>query len=437
MLKPLQIGLIGFGTVGRGTYELLNRNQAIVQRRLGRSMHIAMVADLDVDKVRSVVANDCHVVSDAKHILEHPDIDVVIELVGGYGFAKEVVLRAIHAGKHVVTANKALLALHGEEIFAKAREHNTMIGFEASVAGGIPIIKVMREGLAANEIDSIAGIINGTTNFILTQMREKGWGFDQALAQAQSLGYAEADPTFDIEGIDAAHKCSLLTAIAFGVPIPFGQAYVEGISKLEAKDMRFATQLGYRIKLLGVTKRTPEGIEVRVHPCLVSERSLIASVDGAMNAVMVHSDALGTSMYYGKGAGGEPTASAVIADLMDIARMQSADLPQRVPHTAFQAHAIESTRILPIEDVITCFYLRIAVADQSGVLASVTGILAEHDISVDAMLQQPADAASKQAELIILTHAAREGVMNQAMAKIQNLPTVLAPLVRLRKEDFN
>jgi len=437
MLKPMQIGLVGFGTVGSGTYQLLKRNQHQIQRRLGRALHISMVADLDVAKVKAVVDADCKVVSDAQDIISNPDIDVVIELIGGYGFALEVVSKALQAGKHVVTANKALLATHGETIFESARQQQCMVGFESSVAGGIPIIKVVREGLAANQIEWIAGIINGTTNFILTQMHEKSWTFAQALEQAQSLGYAEADPTFDIEGIDAAHKCSLLAAIAYGIPIPFSQAYVEGITQLQSKDMQFAAQLGYRIKLLGIAKRTDTGVEVRVHPCLISERSLIANVEGAMNAVMVHSDALGTSMYYGKGAGGEPTASAVIADLIDIARMASTDVANRVPHLAFQAQSIESPLILGMEEVTTCNYLRIAVADQSGVLASITSILAQHSISVDAMLQQPADSISKQTELIILTHEAKEGVMNQAIAKIQTLPTVLMPVVRIRKEDFN
>lgn len=437
MLKPLQIGLIGFGTVGSGTYQLLKRNQHEIQRRLGRGLHISMVADLDTEKVKSVVDADCTVVSDANEIISRADIDVVIELIGGYGFALEVVSKALEAGKHVVTANKALLATHGEKIFQLAQKNACMVGFESSVAGGIPIIKVVREGLAANQIEWIAGIINGTTNFILTQMHEKSWTFAQALEQAQALGYAEADPTFDIEGTDAAHKCSLLAAIAYGIPIPFPQAYVEGITRLESKDMQLAAQLGYRIKLFGIAKRTQSGVEVRVHPCLISERSLIANVEGAMNAVMVHSDALGTSMYYGKGAGGEPTASAVIADLIDIARAQTTDVANRIPHLAFQDESIESPDILNIEAVVTCNYLRISVADQPGVLASITSVLAEHGISVDAMLQQPADATSKQTELIILTHEAKEGVMNQAITKIQKLPTVLLPVVRIRKEDFN
>ena len=436
-MKPLQIGLIGFGTVGSSTYQLLIRNQDQIQRRLGRRLVISMVADLDTAKVKAVVGNDCQVVSDANEILANPDIDTVIELIGGYGFALEVILKAIEAGKHVVTANKALLALHGAKVFEAARKKGVMIGFEASVAGGIPIIKVLREGLSANRIHWIAGIINGTTNFILTQMSEKGWGFEQALAEAQSLGYAEADPTFDVQGIDAAHKCSILSAIAYGIPIPFDKAYVEGITQLQSQDMKFAAQLGYKIKLLGITKHTQNGIEVRVHPCLISDRSILAKVDGAMNAVMVNADALGTSLYYGKGAGGDPTASAVIADLIDISRLGHAQSEQRVPDLGFQSDSIETSAIVSINDVVTCNYLRIGVADQSGVLASITSILADHGISVDAMLQQPANADSKQTELIILTHEAKESTVEQAITMIQKLSTVLVPVVRIRKEDFN
>ncbi len=436
-MKPLQIGLIGFGTVGSSTYQLLIRNQDQIQRRLGRRLVISMVADLDTAKVKAVVGNDCQVVSDANEILANPDIDTVIELIGGYGFALEVILKAIESGKHVVTANKALLAIHGAKVFEAARKKGVMIGFEASVAGGIPIIKVLREGLSANRIHWIAGIINGTTNFILTQMSEKGWGFEQALAEAQSLGYAEADPTFDVQGIDAAHKCSILSAIAYGIPIPFDKAYVEGITQLQSQDMKFAAQLGYKIKLLGITKHTQNGIEVRVHPCLISDRSILAKVDGAMNAVMVNADALGTSLYYGKGAGGDPTASAVIADLIDISRLGHAQSEQRVPDLGFQSESIETSAIVSINDVVTCNYLRIGVADQSGVLASITSILADHGISVDAMLQQPANADSKQTELIILTHEAKESTVEQAITMIQKLSTVLVPVVRIRKEDFN
>lgn len=437
MLKTMQLGLIGFGTVGSSTYQLLIRNQDQIQKRLGHRIIISMVADLDTAKVKSVVNTDCRVVSDANEILANPDIDVVIELIGGYGFALEVMLKAIEAGKHVVTANKALLATHGAKVFEAARKNKVMVGFEASVAGGIPIIKVLREGLSANRIHWIAGIINGTTNFILTQMSEKGWGFEQALKEAQSLGYAEADPTFDVQGIDAAHKCSIMSAIAYGIPIPFDKAYVEGISQLQSQDMKFAAQLGYKIKLLGITKHTSDGIEVRVHPCLISERSLLAKVDGAMNAVMVNADALGTSMYYGKGAGGEPTASAVIADVVDICRLADAQLDHRVPDLGFHSGSVESTPIVSMQDVSTCNYLRIGVADQSGVLASITSVLADHGISVDAMLQQPGNAESKQTELIILTHEAKESTMALAMSKIQKLPTVLVPVVRIRSEDFN
>lgn len=436
-MKSIKVGLLGIGTVGAGTFTVLERNAEEIRRRAGRPIEITMVADLDTARARQITGGKVEVVDDANIIVNHPDIDIVVELIGGYGIARQLVMTAIANGKHVVTANKALLATHGTEIFKAAQEKRVMVAFEAAVAGGIPIIKALREGLTANRIQWIAGIINGTTNFILTQMHEKSWTFGQALEQAQALGYAEADPTFDIEGTDAAHKCSLLAAIAYGIPIPFDQAHVEGITQLLTKDMQLAAQLGYRIKLLGIAKRTEHGVEVRVHPCLISDRSLIANVEGAMNAVMIHSDALGTSMYYGKGAGGEPTASAVIADLVDIARSVTADTAGRVPHLGFQEDAMESPNILTIEEVITCNYLRIAVADQSGVLASITSILAEHGISVDAMLQQPADTTSKQTELIILTHAAQEGVMNQAIEKIEKLPTVLMPVVRIRKEDFN
>jgi len=436
-MRPLQIGLLGIGTVGNGTYQVLQRNKLQIERRLGRSLHISMVADLDVAKARAQVDQDCEVVSDANRVIANPDIDLVIELIGGYGFAYDIVLKAIAAGKHVVTANKALLAVHGSHIFEAAKEKGVLIGYEASVAGGIPIIKVLREGLTANRIHWVAGIINGTTNFILTQMREKGWSFEKALQEAQSLGYAEADPTFDIEGIDAAHKCSIISAIAFGIPIPFESAYVEGISQLQAQDIQFAAQLGYRIKLLGITKSSAQGVEVRVHPCLISEKSLLANVEGAMNAVMVHADATGTSMYYGKGAGGEPTASAVIADVIDIARWSSVDAALRIPAMAFQSDDLSGIRIMGMDEVTSCYYLRIGVVDQPGVLASVSGLLADAGISVDAMIQQPADSARMQTELIILTHHAREAVMNTAIANIEKLPTVLGSVVRIRKEEFN
>jgi len=436
-MKPIQIGLLGLGTVGSGTYEVLKRNQVEIQRRLGKPLHISMVADLDTAKANSLVGSDCQVVSDAWQVIANPEIDIVIELIGGYGIALQLVLGAIEAGKHVVTANKALLAVHGNEIFAAAQRKGVMVGFEAAVAGGIPIIKSLREGLSANRIEWLAGIINGTTNFILTEMREKGLSFEVALKQAQELGYAEADPTFDIQGIDAAHKCSIMASIAFGIPMPFSKAYVEGITQLQAVDIEFAKQLGYRIKLLGIAKKTLHGVELRVHPSLVSEKSLIANVEGAMNAVMVKADAVGTTLYYGKGAGGEPTASAVIADLVDIARLSTAHASCRVPYLAYQSQAIQDLPVLSIEDIETCYYLRLGVADQAGVLANVTGVLAEFEISIDAMLQQPASQGHAQTELIILTHTAKESVMNAAIQKIQQLPTVLMPVVRIRKEDLS
>jgi len=436
-MKPIQIGLLGLGTVGKGTYEVLLRNQSEIQRRTGKELCITMVADLDVERARSLVDPSCRVVADAHQIISNPDIDMVVELIGGCGIARELVMSAIAAGKHVVTANKALLAMHGEEIVHAAQKQGVMLGYEAAVAGGIPIIKSLREGLAANNIEWLAGIINGTTNFILTQMREKELSFESALKQAQSLGYAEADPSFDIEGVDAAHKCSIMSAIAFGIPMPFHHAYIEGIDQLQSEDIAFALQLGYRIKLLGISRRTAQGIELRVHPTLVSEKTLIANVEGAMNAVMVHGNAVGTTLFYGKGAGGEPTASAVIADMVDIARLGSSEAITRVPYMGVQSDEIHDTPILSISDVLTCHYLRLGVADQAGVLASVTGVLADHGISIDAMLQQPTAIGQDRTELIILTHSAKESVMKNAITQIQQLPTVLVPVIRIRKEDFN
>ena len=435
-MKPMNIGLLGIGTVGLGTYQVLNRNQEEIQRRAGRNIRISMVADIDVERARSLVGPDCVVVSDGRQIIANPEIDIVVELIGGYGIAYELVMAAIESGKHVVTANKALLAVHGTEIFEAAHRKGVMVAFEASVAGGIPIIKALREGLTANRIEWIAGIINGTTNFILSQMREKNWSFQQALEMAQSLGYAEADPTFDIQGIDAAHKASIMAAIAFGVRMPFKNAYIEGITLLQSQDIRFAEQLGYRIKLLGIAKQTPDGIELRIHPCLVPAKSIIANVEGAMNAVMVQADAVGTTLYYGKGAGSEPTASAVIADLVDITRLHTADPLNRVPHLAFQPQEMRDIPILSIDQVLTAYYLRLGVADQAGVLASVTGILAEFNISIDAMLQQPSHNREESTELIILTHQCPESQMNGALVKIQSLATVIEPIIRIRKEEL-
>ena len=439
-LKPLQVGLLGIGTVGSGVFNVLQRNHSEILRRAGRGIEISMVADLDTARAQAAVGMGVTVVADARAVIANPEIDIVVELIGGYGIAKQLVLEAIEAGKHVVTANKALLAVHGTEIFAAASRKGVMVAFEAAVAGGIPIIKALREGLTANRIEWIAGIINGTTNFILSEMRDKGSDFDVVLKEAQRLGYAEADPTFDIEGVDAAHKAALMSAIAFGVPVQFDKAYVEGITQLGAKDIKYAEQLGYRIKLLGITKQTAKGIELRVHPCLVPAKRLIANVEGAMNAVMVHGDAVGTTLYYGKGAGSEPTASAVIADLVDIARLHTADAAQRVPHLAFQPELMSDTPVLAIGDVVTSYYLRLNVADEAGVLAQVTGILAALDISIDAVLQREADEVggegSTHTDLIILTHDCVEAKMNQALAQMQTLTTVLAPITRIRKEEL-
>ena len=435
-MNPIQVGLLGIGTVGSGTYQVLLRNQEEIRRRAGRGIAITMVADLDVARARAVVGEHVQVVADAREVIRNPAIDIVVELIGGCGIARSLVLEAIAAGKHVVTANKALLAVHGSEIFDAASNKGVVVAFEAAVAGGIPIIKALREGLTANRIEWIAGIINGTTNFILSEMRAKGLDFGVVLKQAQALGYAEADPTFDIEGIDAAHKATLMSAIAFGVPVQFDRAHVEGITGLQAADIRYAEQLGYRIKLLGITKRRPQGIELRVHPTLIPAQRLIANVEGAMNAVVVHGDAVGTTLYYGKGAGSEPTASAVIADLVDITRLHTADPDHRVPHLAFQPGSMQDTRILGIAEVVTAYYLRLVVADKAGVLARITGILAENDISIDAVLQRESAEGEKQTDLIILTHDTVEGRMTAALAQMQSLPTVLAPIVRIRKEEL-
>ena len=441
-MKPIQVGLLGIGTVGSGVFNVLQRNQEEIRRRAGRGIEITMVADLDTERARAVVGEGVRVVGDAREVIANPEVDIVIELIGGYGIAKTLVLEAIAAGKHVVTANKALLAVHGTEIFEAASARGVMVAFEAAVAGGIPIIKALREGLTANRIQWVAGMINGTTNFILSEMRDKGLDFDVVLKEAQRLGYAEADPTFDIEGVDAAHKASIMSAIAFGIPVQFDKAYVEGITRLSAIDIRYAEQLGYRIKLLGITRRREgEGVELRVHPTLVPAQRLIANVEGAMNAVVVNGDAVGTTLYYGKGAGSEPTASAVIADLVDVTRLATSDPQHRVPHLAFQPGQMRDVSVLPMEQVITSYYLRLRVADQAGVLAQVTGLLAGAGISIDAVLQREADQVggegSTSTDLIILTHETREGTMNEAIAQMQALPSVLAPITRIRKEELN
>ncbi|HLY96974.1 MAG TPA: homoserine dehydrogenase, partial [Sideroxyarcus sp.] len=418
-MKPINVGLLGIGTVGGGTFTVLQRNAEEITRRAGRPIRITVVADKNLELAKKVTGGACRVTDDAFAVVADPEVDIVVELIGGYGVAKELVLKAIANGKHVVTANKALLATCGNEIFKAAQDKGVMVAFEAAVAGGIPIIKALREGLTANRIEWIAGIINGTTNFILSEMRDKGLSFDTVLKEAQRLGYAEADPTFDIEGVDAAHKITILSALAFGIPMQFDKAYIEGISKLDAADIKYAEQLGYRIKLLGITKRTAEGVELRVHPTLIPSKRLIANVEGAMNAVVVQGDAVGATLYYGKGAGAEPTASAVIADLVDVTRMHTADPEHRVPHLAFQPNAMADLKILPMDDVITSYYLRLRVQDKPGVLADITRILADEQISIDAVIQKEPGEGEEQTDLIMLTHQTREKRINAAIAKIE------------------
>jgi len=437
MMKPIQVGLLGIGTVGSGVFTVLARNQEEIKRRAGRGIRIHTVADLNTQRAQELVKGQAEVVDDARKVIQNPEIDIVVELIGGYGIAKDLVLEAIAAGKHVVTANKALIAVHGNEIFKAAHAKGVMVAFEAAVAGGIPIIKALREGLSANRIEWIAGIINGTTNFILSEMRDKGLDFNTVLKEAQRLGYAEADPTFDIEGIDAAHKATIMSAIAFGVPMQFAQAHVEGITQLSAVDIKYAEQLGYRIKLLGITKKNPNGIELRVHPTLVPTKRLLANVEGAMNAVQVHGDAVGTTLYYGKGAGSEPTASAVIADLVDVTRLQTADPENRVPHLAFQPDAVQNIPILPMAEVTTSYYLRLAVADQAGVLAEITRILAAHGVSIDALLQKEAAEGESQTDLVILTHETIEKNLMAALSEIQDLKTVMGEIVKIRLENLS
>ena len=438
-MKPMQamrVGLLGIGTVGGGTFNVLTRNAEEITRRAGRPIEITVVADKDVARAKELTGGKVKVTDDAFAVVTDPNVDIVIELIGGYGVAKELVLKAIENGKHVITANKALLAVHGTEIFAKAQERGVMVAFEAAVAGGIPIIKAVREGLSANRIQWVAGIINGTTNFILSEMRDKGLAFADVLKEAQRLGYAEADPTFDVEGVDAAHKITLLSALAFGIPVQFDKAHIEGISKLDAADIKYAEQLGYRIKLLGITRRRDNGIELRVHPTLVPTKRLIANVEGAMNAVLVQADAVGSTLYYGKGAGAEPTASAVIADLVDVTRLSTADPENRVPHLAFQPDALVNLPILPIGEIECGNYLRLRVADQPGVLAEITRILADRNISIDALLQREPEEGEDQTDLIILTHVCREQDVLNAMDVIGKLPVVKGAVTRLRLENL-
>jgi homoserine dehydrogenase len=435
-MKPINVGLLGIGTVGGGTWTVLTRNQQEITRRAGRPIQISVVADKDLALARKVTGGACELTDDAFSVVADPRVDIVVELIGGYGVAKDLVLKAIENGKHVVTANKALLAVHGNEIFAAAQKKGVMVAFEAAVAGGIPIIKALREGLTANRIQWIAGIINGTTNFILSEMRDKGLSFETVLKEAQRLGYAEADPTFDVEGVDAAHKLTIMSAIAFGIPMQFDKAYIEGISRLEAEDIRYAEQLGYRIKLLGITKHKAEGIELRVHPTLIPAKRLIANVEGAMNAVLVQGDAVGATLYYGKGAGAEPTASAVIADLVDVTRMATADPENRVPHLAFQPDAVADIPVLPMAEVETSYYLRLRVEDKPGVLADITRILADQQISIDAMIQREPGEGEMQTDIIMLTHVTRERQIDGAIASIEALPVVKRKVIRLRLEEL-
>ena len=435
-IQAMRVGLLGIGTVGGGTFNVLTRNAEEITRRAGRPIEITVVADKDIGRAKDLTGGKVKVTDDAFAVVNDPNVDIVIELIGGYGVAKELVLKAIENGKHVITANKALLAVHGTEIFAKAQEKGVMVAFEAAVAGGIPIIKAVREGLSANRIQWVAGIINGTTNFILSEMRDKGLPFADVLKEAQRLGYAEADPTFDVEGVDAAHKITLLSALAFGIPVQFDKAHIEGISKLDATDIRYAEQLGYRIKLLGITRRRANGVELRVHPTLVPAKRLIANVEGAMNAVLVQADAVGSTLYYGKGAGAEPTASAVIADVVDVTRLATADPENRVPHLAFQPDALANLPVLPIGEVECGNYLRLRVADQSGVLAEITRILADRNISIDALLQREPEEGEDQTDLIILTHVCREQDVLNAMDVIGKLPVVKGAVTRLRLENL-
>ena len=436
-MKQIKVGLLGIGTVGGGTFTVLNRNADEITRRTGCTINITHVADRNVALATEVTAGKAIVTDDAFAVVNNPDIDVVVELIGGYTLAKELVLKAIANGKHVVTANKALIALHGNEIFAAAQKANVIVAFEAAVAGGIPIIKALREGLGANRIEWVAGIINGTTNFILTEMREKGLAFADALGEAQRLGYAEADPTFDVEGIDAAHKLTIMSAIAFGIPMQFESAYTEGITKLTTKDIKYAEELGYRVKLLGISKRNGSGVELRVHPTLIPEKRLIANVNGAMNAVVVKGDAVGPTLYYGAGAGAEPTASAIVADLMDVARMHNATVEQRVPYLAFQPDQITNLPILPISEINSAYYLRLRATDKPGVLADVTKILGDRAISIDAMMQKEPEDNETEADIVILTHITVEKNMDAAITAIEALNAIAGSVTKIRMEELN
>jgi homoserine dehydrogenase len=435
-MKPINVGLLGIGTVGGGTWDVLNRNADEIQRRAGRAIRIAVVADKDLDRAKKIVGQKAKIVDDAFGVVRGNEVEIVVELIGGTTVARDLVLEAIAHGKHVVTANKALLATHGNQIFAAAQKKGVMVAFEAAVAGGVPIIKALREGLSANRIEWIAGIINGTSNFILSEMRDKGMAFADALKDAQRRGYAEADPTFDIEGVDAAHKLTILSALAFGIPMQLGKCFREGIQQLTKADIGYAEELGYRIKLLGITKRAAKGIELRVHPTLVPTRRLIANVEGVMNAILVKGDAVGPTLYYGAGAGAQPTASAVVADLVDVTRLITADPEQRVPHLAFQPDQLSDERVLSIHEIETSYYLRMRVMDKPGVLADITRILADSSISIEAMVQKEPGEGERQVDIVLLTNRALEADVDRAIGAIERLPTVLGPVTRIRMEQL-
>ncbi len=435
-MDPVKMGLLGLGTVGGGTVEVLRRNAEEIARRAGRGIAITRASARDIQRQRPFDTSGIVLTRDPFEVVDDPELAIVVELIGGESPARELVLRAIDNGKHVVTANKALIAKHGNEIFAAAQERGVMVAFEAAVAGGIPIIKAIREGLAANRIQWLAGIINGTGNFILTEMRDRGAPFDEVLAEAQRLGYAEADPTFDVEGIDAAHKLTILAAIAFGIPLQFDKVYTEGITRIAPEDVDYAAQLGYRIKHLGIAKRTAAGVEMRVHPTLIPHRRLIANVDGVMNAVLVNGDAVGPTLYYGAGAGAEPTASAVVADIVDVVRTLTSDPENRVPHLAFQPDALSDLPILPMDEVETAYYLRMTAEDRPGVLAEVTRILGDERISIEAILQKEPPAPGEDATIILLTHRVREANMNRALAAITALPSIRGEIQRIRLETL-
>ena len=433
-MKPVNIGILGLGTVGGGTVNVLDRNADEITRRAGREIRVTMASVRSLDKPRICDSSSIKLSTDPFEIVNHPDIDVVVELIGGDTLALELVMTAIANGKHVVTANKALIAVHGNEIFAAAQKMGVTVAFEAAVAGGIPIIKAVREGLAGNRVKWLAGIINGTSNFILTEMRDKGRSFEDVLAEAQELGYAEADPTFDVEGIDAAHKLTILASIAFGIPLQFDKAYTEGMRSLTTQDVTDAADLGFRIKHLGIAKRTESGVELRVHPTLIPEKRLIANVDGVMNAILVNGDAVGPTLYYGAGAGADPTASAVVADLVDVVRALTTDPENRVPHLAFQADALDDTAILPIEEVSSAWFLRLLALDQPNVLAHVTKILGENGISIEAIVQKVPHQHGASVPIVILTHSVVEKAMNQALSSISNLPEIESGITRIRVE---